>query len=77
MERESFKLFKEYSETAIVDKKELYATNFEELHTFLSVRGDFFFFGSQNQESGVLKNFQAAEGLYGKRNHVFDGNLCW
>ena len=40
---------------------------FEELH---------FLFGSQNQGSGVLQNFQAAEGLHVKEITHFDGNLC-
>ena len=31
----------------------------------------YIFFGSQNQRSGVLKNFQAAEGLDSKRNYIF------
>ena len=44
---------------------------FEELYTFLSVRCDIFFFGSENQGGGVLNNFQAAEGLI-----FFDENLC-
>ena len=44
MERESFKLFREYSEAAIVKKEKLYAMEsfFEELHTFLSMQGDIF-----------------------------------
>ena len=33
--------------------------------------GRYFFFGSQNRRSGVLTNFQAAEGLNGKRNYIF------
>ena len=31
----------------------------------------YFSFGSQNPRSGVLKNFQAAEEIYGKRNYIF------
>ena len=32
--------------------------------------GRYFFCESQNQGSGVLKNFQAAEGLNGERNYM-------
>ena len=31
----------------------------------------YLFFGNQNKGSGVLKNFQAAKGLYGKRSYIF------
>ena len=69
MEKESLKLFKEYSEATIVEKEELQAMKscFEELHTFLSMQSDILFFGSQNQGGEVLMNFQAA----GKRNYMF------
>ena len=33
--------------------------------------GQYFFFVSQNPKSGVLKDFQAAEGLNSKRNYIF------
>ena len=44
MERGSFKLFKECSEVAIVEKEELKAmkSGFEELHRFLSMQSDIF-----------------------------------
>ena len=37
--------------------------------------GRYFFFGSQNSRSGVLKNFQAVMGLYGKINYIFRWEL--
>ena len=69
MERESFKLFKEYSEATIVEREELALTNFLRFYQCgarffsLEVRTKF--------KSGVLKNFQAAEGLNGRINYVF------
>ena len=39
MERENFKLLKEYLEAAIVEKRRALS---DELHTFLSMQGDIF-----------------------------------
>ena len=66
MERESFK---EYSEAAMVKKEELHAIKscFEELYTFLSMRGDI----SWEVRTEQAECFQAAEVLNRKRNHIF------
>ena len=71
MEVESFK---EYLEAATVEKKQ--SLNDEILlrgtsYVFINAGRYSFFFGSRNQGSGALKNFQAAEGFYGKRNYIF------
>ena len=70
MERESFK---EFSEAAIVKKKRplsdevlLRVTS----NVFIDA-GQYLFFASQNQGSGVSKNFQAAEAPHGKKNYIF------
>ena len=48
----------------------------EEIYVFTNA-GRYFFFGSQNPGGGVVKNFQAAEGLYGKKkNTFFNEKLC-
>ena len=73
MEKESFKLFKEYSEAPVVKKRRALSHEIllrGTLYVFINV-GQCFFFGSQNQGGGVLKNFQTAEGLYDKRNYIF------
>ena len=49
---------------------------FEELHTFLYINaGRYFFFGSQNQGGGVLKNFKQPRDLTVKEIKFFDENL--
>ena len=75
MERESFK---EYSEAAIVEERRALCDEIllraGTLYVFINARR--YFFGSQSRTSGVLKNFQTAEGFYGKKMTFFDGNLC-
>ena len=71
MERESFKLVKEYSEASIAEKRRALSDKFllrGTSYVFINA-GRCFFFESQNQESGVLKNFQAAEGLKFQKLH--------
>ena len=41
------------------------------------MRGDIFSSKVKTKEAEFLKNLQAAEGLYGKRNYIFQNNLCW
>ena len=51
-------------------KSSMYYTTkscFEELHMFLLMWGIFL----RKSEQTECKNFQAAEGLYGKRNYIF------
>ena len=61
MERASFKLFKEYSEAAIVKKEELYVMKscLEELHTFLTMQAIFFLRNSEPRRQG-FKEFQSS-----------------
>ena len=72
MERGSFK---EYSEAAMVEKEELYEIEicFEELRMFLSMGAGRYFFRTEQAE--CKRNFQAAEGLYSKRNNIFRGKF--
>ena len=73
MERKSFKEYPEIvikKRRALTDKILLRGTSC----IFINV-GRCFFFGSQNRRSGVLKNFQAAEGVYDKIIYIFRWEL--